>query len=58
MFEVRLPHARIVVIEAVLLVPIQKADIHLFVNFHIIKRANNSQKPKRASVVLLKIYKS
>lgn len=43
MFEVRLPHARIVVIETVLLVPIQKGDIHLFVNFHIIKRAKNTQ---------------
>ena len=32
-FEVRLPHARIVVIEAVLLIPIQKSDVHLFVNF-------------------------
>lgn len=41
-FEVRLSHTCIVVIETILLVPIQKTGIHLFVNFHIIKRANNT----------------
>ena len=49
-FEVCLPHARIVVIETVLLVPIQKTDLHLFVNFLIIKRANNTAQRSQLSV--------
>lgn len=57
MLEVRLPHARIVVIETVLLVPIQKTHLHLFVNFHIIKRANNTGQCC-FNTGLLKIYKT